>query len=1634
MASIIRDAVARTQFSTSGGRRTTNEYNRVALGQRKLKEAGDGLNSTMASQSSIFSSVVGRLGVVSGAVFAVSGAFRGLASAAQVSQSLQGLESLAATSAQNGLSILNSVQGITKQQVAISDAVKSINLALSSGFSTEQIEGLSEVALRASKALGTTLQEAYGRVTRASAKLETELLDELGIYTKIEPAAAAYARTIGKTASELTEFERRQAFGTGVITEGLRKFGAINTTVDTTAETFNRLTTQVRDLGVNLGREASDFLAPFISEISNNTGVLAAGVALLLRSTVTRLDRPISRFTNDIGTRITAGLTRNIDTSFTTEAIQGLNVDKNIDKLLGSSGRQLGDSFRGYITKSFARPLTVGETREVNTLFDGYQNILFKNQRRLINTLKVLPDDAPETILLSKVLGRTEKAIIQSKRIASQLTDVDINAKNVSRLTRNMSRLADTGLVAGRALQGFGSILGKAFNFGPLIFAGSAFFANMIGRGTDFNDVLSNTGELLEGLFSTRFTRGRGFFTSIVDEELKNIESINDQFKQIENFRFTRRINIPFLGLDFGSISINTERTKKQLADEITNAISEIANDKQFLDNVFSRESGFGALSGAAVGAIVGSIVPGLGTVVGGTAGALGGAIVGGFTSYFSDGVSNAEIKEARKALASSLLEGLDEDTADRVATVFARISRARQQTFTPEGRQFYDAQLTVIRESVGYLNNLEAITRLTAITGQSSAAIARNYKFIQDTQKEIILEATTDGVFGQSFNISFINEGSDEVNKIYKNLSGDAALAARQVIESNDEITASAVRAIEVLRTAQEGVFTNISLEQFQKNLQDSRSAVASVQRDIVASLDKRIVLEKTVARLGEEQAIVGDKASFSNRARIVLSRQLEAGTRAELASATTLLDAETERTEQLREQVKLLELAVNGAERFEESVKRQEQLQDFIASFTGRNVNPYQGIIDSLTGAGIGNLQAFNIFGGDNLDDLKIYNRFLADVDSKLDGLNLDQVAVNLIEGASLQNIESTVRALSTIDGVTASIVGNTGRLAISTRVYNEEKGKVVPVTKEINLLSSRQLKLGQEIASVYQLQSTSASRLAGTLVDILLNENKRLGSATRGTKNALDDIKKELEDASRNSLLLQVQFNADINTLERDLDKVIQEATIENIELDKVIAETRLDSGLGNFERFKEISDSLIMANRELVSTQIRGLKDNLSEQKRLIDVQLRNDISTLLSEARLRKNQFDVERTTTLADIASRKTEIIALRDLNTEQREGLRTIFNAFGSSFAEVLEEGSAALGKAATFDFTDIKEIDETSVASTRALTILTDSEDEVNKLFDNLITRNREVTVLTINNLTREANHRKSLEEQQTFININELTESQILADRKLAIEREANSKLITDLNRKAEGIKTALGSIFDSIESNLSQAFQQLNDLYFFNEGLPGLTNDQSEKQIVSDLFKNVERDVFKSTIADPLSGFITDGVAGLFGITERRGIENAKVDIATGALLVKNVDDTFRQISPDLSSVFSFGSRLKNDTFGTLFNLLPRFASGGTIQRLAGGGQVRDRVPVLAEPGEFMLKSSAARQIGRPALNSMNATGRLPSAPNIEVNVINKGNSQEVESTSTRLQGDQYIIDVVTRDMQNNGRIRQQMKRG
>ena len=210
-------------------------------------------------------------------VFAVSAAFGALSQAMNTTNMVQGLNQLGAASGVAMGNLAKQFANASGGAISLRESMESTAKAISAGLTQDQFLKLGAVAKQASQALGINMSDAVSRLTRGIVKLEPELLDELGIFTKIGPATENYARTIGKAASQLTDFERRQAFANAVLTEGATKFGEI----DIPTNPYDKLLASLKNTAQSILEVMNKALVPLIDVLSSSPNALLAAIAAI---------------------------------------------------------------------------------------------------------------------------------------------------------------------------------------------------------------------------------------------------------------------------------------------------------------------------------------------------------------------------------------------------------------------------------------------------------------------------------------------------------------------------------------------------------------------------------------------------------------------------------------------------------------------------------------------------------------------------------------------------------------------------------------------------------------------------------------------------------------------------------------------------------------------------------------------------------------------------------------------------------------------------------------------------------------------------------------------------------------------------------------------------------------------------------------------------------------------------------------------------------------------------------------------------------------------------------------------------------------------------------------------------------
>ena len=215
-------------------------------------------------------------------LFAVTAAFKALSDAMDTTNMVQGLNQLSAASGQSLGSLSKQFAAASGGAISFREAMEATTKGSAAGLNSQQLLQLGDVAKKASQALGINMPDAVSRLTRGISKLEPELLDELGLFTKVGKATEDYARKVGKSVDSLTDFERRQAFANAVLKEGIDKFNQI----DIPTNPYDKLLASLKNMGQGILEVINKYLTPLVALLSNSPTALGIGIALVAKTIV----------------------------------------------------------------------------------------------------------------------------------------------------------------------------------------------------------------------------------------------------------------------------------------------------------------------------------------------------------------------------------------------------------------------------------------------------------------------------------------------------------------------------------------------------------------------------------------------------------------------------------------------------------------------------------------------------------------------------------------------------------------------------------------------------------------------------------------------------------------------------------------------------------------------------------------------------------------------------------------------------------------------------------------------------------------------------------------------------------------------------------------------------------------------------------------------------------------------------------------------------------------------------------------------------------------------------------------------------------------------------------------------------
>ena len=537
--------VVKAVFQSQGAEKVASDLQKVGqageeVGKKQTRLGNESTNTgrAFASQASGLGGLVAAYAGAAATTFALQQSFSALSAAARSEALVEGVKSLAQSLGQDGAKIIGSLKSISRGQLSITESAQNAGIALSAGLGGDQISELADIATRASKALGRDLTDSIQRLVRGVGKLEPELLDELGIFTRIEPAVERYAIKLGKAASSLTNFERRQAFANAVIEEGGNKYRNVDTTISDSSQNLNRLSANIQDLALKLGQILTTILNPIVEFFNKDVAGLAGLIATLGALIFSKLAQ-VSR-------EGVESVTKNIQKS--SAAISGFflkntgDVGKfkisieaaqqsieNLNKKTLTGPRALTTETKKSLAAIAAGPSPADIPAIRKSLEDQIQN----QQESIAKREKQLTKLRGETVgdgLRGKALAEARKA--QAEKIQDLDTKIEASKATVASLTNANQKLGESYREAGSAAQIAGksvTALGNAFAFAGRFISGTI---NVLGKFAGYFALVDFISSLIAAIF--------GFenpLNSLISSISKFFENLFDNIKRTRQLK-----------------------------------------------------------------------------------------------------------------------------------------------------------------------------------------------------------------------------------------------------------------------------------------------------------------------------------------------------------------------------------------------------------------------------------------------------------------------------------------------------------------------------------------------------------------------------------------------------------------------------------------------------------------------------------------------------------------------------------------------------------------------------------------------------------------------------------------------------------------------------------------------------------------------------------------------------------------------------------------------------------------------------------------------------------------------------------------------------------------------------------------
>ena len=206
--------------------------------------------------------VVGVISDISNKVYELS------KSGAQVGLLSSEFDKIAVSGGFNAVGALDKLREASRNTISDMSLLTSVNKAFTLGVTSDvdQLGSLLQIADARANRLGLSTQEAFDNIVTGIGRESRLILDNLGIIIDIDKATADYAQTVGKTADELSDLERKQAIIAQITADSTDLIKNLGGAANENLGAFEQLETSITNLSTKFGELLAAANAGTLSE------------------------------------------------------------------------------------------------------------------------------------------------------------------------------------------------------------------------------------------------------------------------------------------------------------------------------------------------------------------------------------------------------------------------------------------------------------------------------------------------------------------------------------------------------------------------------------------------------------------------------------------------------------------------------------------------------------------------------------------------------------------------------------------------------------------------------------------------------------------------------------------------------------------------------------------------------------------------------------------------------------------------------------------------------------------------------------------------------------------------------------------------------------------------------------------------------------------------------------------------------------------------------------------------------------------------------------------------------------------------------------------------------------------------